>query len=49
MEDIIKDMLAIGLAPSNDFLIKMISIVLKKPMSSILKERLMLKDFHKLC
>ena len=49
IHDIVKDMMSLGLAPTSDFLVKMLSIVTKKPMVSIMTDRINVKDFQKLC
>ena len=49
IKDVLKDMMAIGLAPNCDLLTKMICIILRRPMSTILKETLTVKDFMKIC
>ena len=43
--DIVKDMLAIGLAPGKDFLAKMISIALRIPIKDFPKAFVTIKDF----
>eukprot|EP00347_Sterkiella_histriomuscorum_P019983 403339546 len=48
IDTFVRDLLSLGLAPSADFLIRMISIVLKIPFSQISKAKLSLKDFQKL-
>ena len=49
LDVIVRDMLSIGLAPSQDLLLRMISIVLKQPASALASYRVTAKDLQKMC
>ena len=49
VSEMVQDLMALGLAPSHEYLLKMMAIVLKKPVASLHQELMNANDFHKLC
>ena len=45
LDTLVKDMLSLGLAPSSEVLLRMISLTLKRPLTSLVKDQLTVKEF----